>query len=175
MTASQPSYFCIANFGDVNPLTYGGAFVCVDRRNTYAPILLILDSQQEGDQTVYTLHEITLERCFMIKNENKITGVGDNVYHTHLCTWFGDAETLQSLADYCGEGLRDFAHSLCSANVLDRAHAYRTVSIYFGAHEFDHYPRKLDEETAMKYCDKFLMQIEASKDWHDGYFNEPWS
>ena len=43
MTA-QPSYFCIANLGDSDPFLYGGAFVCIDRRGIYDPILLIYDT-----------------------------------------------------------------------------------------------------------------------------------
>jgi hypothetical protein len=42
----QPSYWCIENLGDVDPLQHGGKFVCIDRRGVYAPIMLILQEPE---------------------------------------------------------------------------------------------------------------------------------
>lgn len=167
MTA-QPSYFCIANLGDADPFTHGGAFVCIDRRGIYDPILLIYD--QDFRKRFY----VELEPCFRIMSESdqkEILGVGANPFHPTISEWWGDRKSLDSLADFCGKNLEDVVNNLICSNTVTRASVYLTLIDYHGIHEFDSYPHQYEnEESAKLFCDKMLAQIEESKLWWDGYF-----
>lgn len=163
MTA-QPSYFCIANLGDADPFTYGGAFVCIDRRGIYDPILLIYDEDFRKRS------EVTLERCHrIIDDSGKFLGVGTNRFHPKYKEWFSDE--LETAANFGDWDLQEFINLLTSQDVVKRASAYLTLVSYHGVYEFDHDPFRYEtEREAEKFCDKMLAQIEESKTWHDGYF-----
>lgn len=164
---SQPSYFCIANLGDANPFEYGGAFVCIDRRGIYDPILLIYD------QDLRKLSEITLEPCHRIcKNlKERLISVGSNKFHPDIPEWFSDS--LSDAARFCGQNFYHFVSDLISTNVVTRAGAYLSLANYHGVFEFVHYPYIYeDEKDAKRFCDKMLAQIEESKSWWDGYFDK---
>lgn len=163
MTA-QPSYFCIANLGDVNPFEHGGAFVCIDRRGIYDPILLIYD------QDTRKRSEIILERCHKIVcDDETFFGVGTNRFHPKYKEWFSDH--LESAADFAGWDLEEFIDLLTSQDVVKCASAYLTLVGYYGAEEFDQYPFIYETDgEAEKFCDKMLAQIEESRTWWDGYF-----
>lgn len=164
MTA-QPSYFCIANLGDADPFTYGGAFVCIDRRGIYDPILLIYDEDFRKRS------EITLERChriFVLETEDDVH-VGTNKFHSQMTEWFSD--DLNTVASFAGWQFDEFINLLTSQDVVKLASAYYTLVGYYGVHEFDHDPYVYEnEEDAAHFCDQMLKQIEESKTWHDGYF-----
>jgi hypothetical protein len=163
MTA-QPSYFCIANLGDADPFTYGGDFVCIDRRGIYDPILLIYDPDSRKRS------EITLERCHKIVNDDgEFLGVGDNRFHPKCKTWFSD--DLDPSCDFIGWEFDEFINLLTSQDAVKLASAYCTLLSYHGVHEFDHDPYVYEsDEDAAHFCDQMLKQIEESKAWHDGYF-----
>lgn len=163
MTA-RPSYFCIANLGDADPFEHGGAFVCIDRRGIYNPILLIYN------EVFRKRSEVELERCHKILDDSgEFLGVGTNKFHPRYKEWFSDElETVVNFADW---DLQKFINSLTSQNVVKRASAYLALVGYHGAYEFDHFPFIYEtREDAEKFCDKMLAQIEESKSWHDGYF-----
>ena len=163
---SQPSYFCIANLGDANPFEHGGAFVCIDRRGIYDPILLIYD------QDLRKRSEITLEPCHRIYKNLKehLISVGANNFHPNIPEWFSDS--LSDAARFCGQNFYDLVSDLISTNVVKRAGAYLNLAHYHGVFEFDHYPYIYeDEKDAERFCDKMLAQIEESKSWWDGYFD----
>lgn len=163
MTA-QPSYFCIANLGDADPFEHGGAFVCIDRRGIYDPILLVYD------QSFRKRSEITLERCHKIVcDDGEFVGVGTNRFHPRHKEWFSDE--LFNADEFAGWELREFVDLLTSQDVVKRASAYLTLANYHGVYEFDHEPYTYNnEKAAVIFCDKMLAQIEESKTWHDGYF-----
>lgn len=163
MTA-QPSYFCIANLGDVNPFEYGGAFVCIDRRGIYDPILLIYD------EDFHRRSEITLVRCHKIVNDDgNFLGVGTNRFHPKHKEWFSDE--LETIAEYYGWNFQEFINSLTSQHICERAHAYEALVSYHGVYEFDQDPFIYEsEDDGKKFCDKMLAQIKESEAWHDGYF-----
>ena len=164
---SQPSYFCIANLGDADPFEHGGAFVCIDRRGIYDPILLIYD------QDLRKRSEITLEPCHRIcKNlKERLISVGANNFHPDIPEWFSDS--LSDAARFCGQNFYDFVSDLISTNVVKRAGAYLNLAHYHGVFEFVHYPHIYeDEKDAERFCDKMLAQIEESKSWWDGYFDK---
>jgi hypothetical protein len=161
---TQPSYFCIANLGDADPFTYGGDFVCIDRRGIYDPILLIYDPDSRKRS------EITLERCHKIVNDDgEFLGVGDNRFHPKCKTWFSD--DLDPSCDFIGWEFDEFINLLTSQDAVKLASAYCTLLSYHGVHEFDHDPYVYEsDEDAAHFCDQMLKQIEESKAWHDGYF-----
>jgi len=160
---SQPSYFCIANLGDADPFEYGGAFVCIDRRGIYDPILLIYD------QDLRKRSEITLEPCHRITYESKVISVGTNRFDVTCPEWFSDS--LKEVADFVGRRFDSFVDDLISKDVVKRAGAYLALVAMFGEHEFDHYGYIYDnEKDAERFCSKMLAQIEISETWWDGYF-----
>lgn len=161
--SEQPSYFCIANLGDVNPFEHGGEFVCIDRRGIYDPILLIYD------QDFRERREITLERCHKIINEENHLHVGTNIYHPFSTEWF--SSDLAGVASFFDCHFEDLVNMLCSNSVLRRANAYLMLCEYYGVSNFDEYPLKYEnDDDAKLFCDKMLEQIEEAKHYHDGYF-----
>lgn len=163
MTA-QPSYFCIANLGDVDPFLYGGAFVCIDRRGIYDPILLIYDEDFRKRS------EVTLERCHKILDDNgNFLGVGTNRFHPRYKEWSSDE--LKTVAEFYSLDFQEFTNWLTSQHIRERAHAYEVLVSYHGVYVFDQDPFFYEKtEDADKFCSKMLAQIEESKTWHDGYF-----
>jgi len=165
MTA-QPSYFCIANLGDADPFEHGGAFVCIDRRGIYDPILLIYD------QDFKKRSEVTLEPCHrIISSTGEILSVGTNKFHATHPEWFSDS--LSEVAEFNERDFGDFVSELVTADVVMRASAYLALIGYHGVREFDHYPYIYEkEEDARNFCNQMLAQIEESKTWWDGYFKK---
>jgi hypothetical protein len=162
MTA-QPSYFCIANLGDADPFEHGGAFVCIDRRGIYDPIMLIYD------QDFKKRSEVTLEPCHRIIEEN--TFVGTNKFHATHTEWFSDS--LSEVAEFHGRDFGEFVSELVSTDVVMRAGIYLALVSYHGVYEFDQYPYIYEkEEDARNFCNQMLAQIEESKTWWDGYFRK---
>lgn len=164
----QPSYWCIANLGDVNPLQYGGKFVCIDRRGIYAPVMMILQEPEGGGRN-RLCYEIELERCFIVRDEKgEMRGVGSNHYHANLTEWFGGYSDLEDVANFAGYNSgKALAELFASQNVLDRAQAYGSAVDYFGAHDFDQEPREFDNERAKDFISLMLKQRSLSL--HDGF------
>lgn len=173
MKTTQPCYHCIENIGDVNPLDYGGAFVCVDKLNVYSPILLILDTYPDHIEFTHRLYEITLDRCFLVKKNNEIVGIGSNPYHTDYCEWFGNLANLESIADTFGRGGYDsLLRGFITSDPIERAFSYKLLTNYHGLHEFDQDPRDLTEDKAKLFCDKMFEQMQETKHWWEGYFRK---
>lgn len=164
----QPSYWCIENLGDVDPLQYGGKFVCIDRRGIYSPIMLIL---QEPENKKRLCYEIELERCFIVRDSGgEMKGVGANHYHAHMTEWFGDYSDLEGVASFAGyNSEKALAELLASQNVLDRAQAYGSLVDYFGAHQFDQVPGEYDKRGAEDFVALMFRQSAESRSWHDGF------
>jgi hypothetical protein len=165
MMTAQPSYFCIANLGDANPFEHGGAFVCIDRRGIYDPILLIYDEDFRKRS------EVTLEPCHRIMSSTgEIIAVGTNKFHATHPEWFSDS--LNEVADFYGRDFDEIVNELVSGDAVLRAGIYLALIGYHGVNEFDHYPYIYEsEKEAKRFCDQMLMQIQESKTWWDGYFN----
>lgn len=173
MKTNQPCYHCIENIGDVDPFTHGGAFVCVDKFNVYSPILLILDTYPDHIEFTHRLYEITLDRCFLVKENNQIVGIGSNLYHTDSCEWFGNLASLETVASFAGRGGYDsFMRGFVTSYPVERAFSYKAVADYYGLNEFDQYPREFTEEKAKLFCDQMLGQMQETKSWWEGYFRK---
>jgi hypothetical protein len=167
---NQPSYWCIANLGDADPLSHGGKFVLIDRRGIYQPSILILEPEESEpsweDPIAYSLHTIEVDALM----RPKPTSVSDNRFHPDNEAWFGDEESLEAVANFIGVRLSDFiVDMLLTSCPLKRASAYIALADYHGIDNFDSYPQKLEREKAEKLCDTMLSQIKESESWHDGY------
>ena len=165
MTA-QPSYFCIANLGDANPFEHGGAFVCIDRRGIYDPIMLMYDEDFKKRS------EITLVPCHrIVSSAAEILSVGTNKFHATHPEWF--SESLSYVAEIQWRDFDDLVSELVSTDVVMRASVYLALVSYHGVKEFDHYPYIYEnEKDARNFCNQMLAQIEESKTWWDGYFKK---
>jgi len=166
MKTKQPSYWCIENIGDVDPLEHGGGFVLVDRTGVYDPELHILEVD---DNYKYELTSIELEPLIRIKAEDGFHGLSDNKFHPELPAWFGDVKNLQAIADYSGRPYYALLDSFLSGCPVERALAYMDAVRYFGAENFNSEPRELTHKKAKTLCDTMLAQIKKSKAWHQWY------
>jgi hypothetical protein len=169
MKTQQPSFWCIANIGDVNPSEHGGGFVLVDRAGVYSPELLVLEALDDEEAGRHELHTILLERLTRIKHEDGTYGLSNNKFHPDHAAWFGGLIQLQGLSETCGRSYSNLLNGFLSSCPIERAFAYRSAADYWGIANFDNYPRRLEPEKAKLLCDTMLAQIEESKTWHDGY------
>ena len=163
----QPSFWCVANIGDVDPLTHGGAFVLVDRRGNNCPELYVLEPIGEddyGDPTSWELHTVLMKQCTFFRDGNNDPVLSDNSYHPNSRAWFANGNDLVSLADYIGEDV-DSLCRLFTGNVLKRATAWKAVHDYHGPQSA---PDTLTKREASKLCNRMLRQLKASESWHDG-------
>lgn len=184
MKTQQPSYWCVNNIGDAEPLEHDGGFVLVDRTGVYCPVLVLLqrfllnDSDQnrfdEGDETVVThqLVSIELEPLTTIKDDNgRYIGVSDNKYHVDVAAWFGGQDSIFNVSKYAGHRTPEsFMLSLISSCPTERAYAYLNLVRYYGSDEFSAEPNKIQYKKAKLFVDRMYAQMEEAKGWHQGYF-----
>lgn len=167
MTTQQPSYWCIRNIGDVDPLEHGGAFVLVDRTGVYCPVLLLLEQKADS---AYDFWEIHLDSLIKVPptSEGGGCGLSDNRHWPAKHCWFGKLESLQDLASFSGRLLDGLINSFLSDCPVERALAYQSAAAYYGAENFS-CPSRLSREKAEALCDAMLHQIRESQGWHKGY------
>lgn len=178
---NQPSYWCIANFGDVNPYEHGGKFLLVDRRGIYPPTVVTInaelpdDDDDCGDRIV---HRIELDELTVIKGAdqaptlgNNWIGLSDNKFHPNLIAWYGRRESLKKVADSVGCEIGRFMNMLIANDPIEKMTAFMAIVDYHGPVNFDSYPETVDADKARLMCDRFLAQIAESEKWHDGYFD----
>ena len=168
---TQPSFWCVANLGDVDPFEHGGQFVCVDRTGVYPPELVVIEAPSSVDAIDRLRYSIQLERLTAIKNENgEIVALSDNKFHADKPAWFGSKKRLHDVAGFIGRGLHDFIGKFLSGNPKESALAYKALSDYVGYENFDPPATYISADEAKIMCDRFLEQIEETKNWHQGYF-----
>jgi len=155
----QPSWHCIANLGDVNPLDYGGRFVMIDKRGIYTPELWVY---VEESKSLYT---IVLERCFDTGNYE----VSDNRFHTKKPAWFGGHGDLLSVARSVGTTHYHLMRTLCSSDPLERASAYYDIALCHGIMNFDEQPIEFTIKEARYIIKRLLSQIAQASKWEDGF------
>lgn len=169
---SQPSFWCVANLGDVDPLNYGGKFVCVDRTGVYPPELVVIDAPGEDENADRLKYFITLEPLTAIKGaDGSCIGLSDNPFHVETEAWFGDSETLKSISDSNDIAVGELISLFLSSDLSKRATAYIMALDCFGCHSFNEYPVSITVDKAKAVCDEFLRQIEETKNWHQGYYS----
>lgn len=156
---SQPSWHCIANLGDVNPLEHGGDFVMVDKRGCYTPELW----HWEPDTS--KMYEVTLERCVCPGYSEQVF---DNRHYPDKPAWFGTKSNLESAAGTCGMNVIYLRSLLCDSNPVQRAQGYLVLCSNFGFFEFDSSPRQLEGPHAAGLCRVLLHHIKMAECWKDG-------
>lgn len=140
-------YRMIANLGDASPFDYGGYFVYVDGDRPQAELLEVLDTDDEKSE--YHVYRFDLDRCTCTNGV-----LSDNPFHPDHSVWFAPSEAeklarpqdgrgLDAIADFCGMDIDELRAAFCSENVIERAHAWRTVGEYHGWDELDQYPLTL--------------------------------
>lgn len=169
---SQPSFWCVANLGDADPLNYGGKFVCIDRTGVYPPELVVIEAPSEDENAGRLKYAIQLEPLTVIKDtDGYTTGLSDNKFHVDSTAWFADREKLSSIADYADISFDDLVNLFLSSQPIEQATAYIMAVDYFGCHSFNEVPVSISADKAKAVCDEFLQQIEETKSWHQGYFS----
>ena len=166
---TQPSFWCVANLGDVDPFEHGGQFVCVDRTGVYPPELVVIEPLE--DESKKYKYIIQLERLMAIKDcSGNVTALSDNKFHTNYTAWFGDKAGLKAVADHVGVSFEKLVRQFLSSNPIENAIAYKAASDFFGCKNFDEPSDCISADKAKMMCDRFLEQIEETKSWHQGYF-----
>jgi len=138
----QPKWKCIVNLGDMNPLDYGGLFVCIDETGVYPPEMEKLSLVTEGDSTdQYQTHRVILEPCTYI---NGI--LSDNPYHPDKPVWF--ATNIKAIASCFGISKGELLKGLCSKDPMMQACAWAKVYDYHGWENGDTEPNTINRKTA---------------------------
>lgn len=126
----QPQWQIVANLGDETPLDHGGLFVLVDKTGVYTPEVENLDVIDDGGPPRWIVNRIILEQCTFIDGV-----LSDNKFHPDSSVWFSD--DLDAVASYIGaESKQVLIDQLCSADPIERAHAYRAMADYHGYYNF---------------------------------------
>lgn len=159
MKTSQPSWHCIANQGDTDPLEHGGAFVLVDKRGVYTPELWVYAPDQK------TLARVMLDLCTRCPSDEN--SVSDNRFHADSPAWFGEKKDLESVASFIGMSDWQFRDLLTSSNPLDRAEGYSALLSYWGAENFGGAEPITDKDVRL-LCNVMRRQIAAAGNWKDG-------
>ena len=163
MINRQPSFHCVANYGDANPFDYGGIFLRVDLRGFSVPRLLFFNEWTKEHRRM-TLHAVKLEYCFEYDNNGRIQ-IGTNHQHRYLAEWFGKPDTLKSIASCNETTVEELRLKLCG-DLDDRVEGYMAVVGCYGAQSFDDNPHVFeDKKEARKFCDSMLSEIKESKSW----------
>lgn len=175
MKTGQPSYWCVANIGDADPVEHGGKYVLVDRTGVYNPVLLILCVHENDVEPgcKHTLHHVELEPCIKAAkaepSSQELVGLSTNRFHPYILEWFGDPESLKAVAGYVGRPVYSLLDSFLSSCPVERAFAYDAVASYHGLGNFDQSPQALNFQKAELLADAMQFQIEESETWHQGY------
>ena len=169
---NQPSWHCIANLGDADPFQHGGAFVCVDKFNAYAPILVLFPTYDDHEFYTHRRYTIELEQCFLIKKDSEIIGLGTNRFHNDYCEWFGTFASLKTISDCFDYEFSSLVSDFLSLDPIRRASAYKAALGYYGAFEFDQEPLDIEADQASLFCSRMFEQIEQSKLWHEGFYKK---
>ena len=152
---SQPQWEFVANLGDVNYLDHGGYFVFRDTSGVYAPEAEWLEVPEADDSgRPYRVYRFILEPCTFQGGV-----LSDNPFHPTLPAWFAtpererqtrpqDTTYLADVARMMGTTRRALVKLFCSADPIDRAHAWRMIGEYHGWENLDQYPLTLSREEA---------------------------
>ena len=163
----QPSWHCVANLGDADPLNHGGTFIAVDRRGNYCPELWILDATGHdiyGDPTSWRLHTVLMEPCTFYRDGNGDLNLSDNPYHPLSRAWFAGRREFTDLASFIGEDVDSLAR-LFLGDLMGRATAWRAVHDYHGPQSD---AETLTKREAEAFCRRMLAQIKKAEALPDG-------
>jgi hypothetical protein len=167
----QPSFWCVASLGDVDPVAYGGAFVLVDMRGIYPTEMIILSPTKKdsfGDPIACNRTTVVCYPLTAIKDgRGDFVALSDNSFHTEYPVWWGTKERLQDLSHYCGESVNQLVQNFLSEDPLTLATAYMGVYNYNWTEQYD--CTSMTKKEAENFCRAMKRQEKAAKEWHDGY------
>jgi hypothetical protein len=132
MKTRQPKWKYVGAFGDVDPIAHGGGFVYEDRTGVYPPEFVYFEPGSDESWHKHRGNTPVLEFRVIIESDPESEW------------WY---TKLPDVARTCGQSLEDyqrFAHG----TTLERAFLYEGLISYFGAEEFDSYPRERTEGKA---------------------------
>lgn len=161
---NQPSWHCVANFGDATPEDHGGAFLMIDKRGIYTPELWVFEPDEE-DEKKGRLCRFSIEHLTRCKgNENCLS---DNRFHNDIPAWFGKESDLKRVAETFGVSFYTL-HSELQGAPGERAHHYYSLFFYHGADNFGGW-EDIERREAVKLCKKAMRQIQQAEKWVDGF------
>lgn len=167
----QPTWNCVAQLGDADPIDFGGYWVLVDSTGAYAPEGEYLEPPPD-DQANYdidlldgdwkptarwTVYRFILEPCTWIDGI-----LSDNPHHPAHAAWWAPRPytaknttcRLRGTAETMGFELAELVGLATSADPVDRAIVYRAIGDYYGFENLDSYPLTLTErEVSERYAD----------------------
>lgn len=155
---NQPDWLCIGNIYEGDEDKYG--FVLIDKTGVYCPELWLVDHENLGD-TNWQVSCIMLERCFYVKKDGEVIGVGENHFHTDKCAWFGELKLLTALAYFMDIPMECLMRDLVTDNVMKRAYIYGNLVTCWGSDNFDSYPDKLDEDEGDRLINSKLAELRS--------------
>lgn len=126
----------IANLGDVDPIEYGGFFVFENGDIEF----WIEPEDQDSDSAEWQVYRWTADKCTYVDGV-----LSDNEFHPEIAAWFACKGGLESIAQSMDYPLDELIADFQSDDLIKRGNAYRAVSDYHGAIEFDSEPLSLDK------------------------------
>jgi len=149
----QPKWKYIDNLGDVSPIEYGGYFIFEDETGVYEAEAEYWDADER------TAYRFELERLEYVGGLLLPKTIYDKQPHlSHPIgryeVWF--AKDIDAIASTCGDDPQELRRWFCSADVLDRARAYRDLGYYHGFNELDNYPIVLRKKEAEERYSKYI-------------------
>ena len=143
--SKQPDWKFIGNIGDVNPITYGGAFIYEDRTGVYAPEVAYIDTDNsdELEKGTWRVYRFSIEPCTF---DNAI--LSDNRFHPEHPAWFAQPESrrgerpqdttyLSNISDFVGITPVELIAMFLSPDLRVRAQAWLHVGEYHGFENLD--------------------------------------
>ena len=116
----------------------------IDFTGVYPPELTVIDEVFDApEEERFIVFRFCLDRCTYVNGV-----LSDNPYHTDHPAWFAD--DIEKACECCGQEVKDVIEALCSDDPDQLAYGYQVITGYHGEHEFDSYPRYMNEEDALK-------------------------
>jgi hypothetical protein len=128
---NNPEIEILGTIGDVDPIAYGGGFVCRRTDGSGAPWIEYFHGLDGGD-----------EETLLVYRED-----------VHMNTLkYLDWVDAHAVAECVGRSLRGMRRDSASRDVMTRANLIVDISSYYGWHELDQYPLNL---TLAELCERW--------------------
>lgn len=149
--SEQPKFKCVAQLGDMDPVTHGGAWLLTDTTGTYPDELEMF--MPYFDEPYGHVYRFACESCTY---ENGV--LSDNEYHPEHPAWF--AGDMDRIARFVGlDSAESLISDLCGSDAVDRARSYMAIVDYHGIENFDCDPMRVSLSDAKKRYAKKMYQV----------------
>lgn len=150
----------LATFGDVDFITYGGAFLFHDpvSGDEYLEVLV---PPFDSDNGVHIIYRFDVEQYKEVRIDDTTYLVPHSYENDWPCAahlykpWF--EKDLEDVSGYVGEDRNSLIKYLCHDDPRERAWVYLALAEYYGHHEFDQYPLHL---SARDVCTRYGLEYE---------------